>query len=107
MELVRDRKQIEQVEFVFFDHWQALYQPDQWLFEGLGVSKPGLSMLVADNVIAPGARECTDWVKATPQQKRRLIKRMVLMSLTPDADLEYEPVVTEFDTDFEKVGQDP
>lgn len=107
VELVHDQKKIGHIEVVFIDHWQALYRPDLWLLEELGVPKPGVSILVADNVIMPGAPEYLEWVKATPEQKRELIKKLDVGSLAPNPNLEYETVVAEFDTDFGKVGLDP
>jgi catechol O-methyltransferase len=103
LELVRDRKEIAEVEMIFIDHWQRLYRPDLWLLEELDVLVPGTSVLVADNVIMPGAPEYLEWVKATTEQKRELVKKLDVGSLTPNPNLVYETTVSEFDTDFGKV----
>jgi len=102
-ELVHDRKEITQVEMMFIDHWQALYRPDLWLLEELGVLIPGTSAVVADNVIMPGAPEYLEWVQATTEQKRELVKKLDLGLLTPNPNLVYETTVSEFATAFGKV----
>jgi catechol O-methyltransferase len=107
LELVRDRKEIAEIEMIFIDHWQRLYRPDLWLLEELDVLVPGTSVLVADNVIMPGAPEYLEWVKATTEQKRELVKKLDVGSLTPNPNLVYETTVSEFDTDFGKVGLVP
>ncbi|KAJ5197933.1 uncharacterized protein N7498_007050 [Penicillium cinerascens] len=103
-ELVRDRKEITQVEMIFIDHWQKLYRPDLWLLEELDVLIPGTSVLLADNVIMPGAPEYLEWVQATTGQKRELVKKLDVGSLTPNPNLVYETTVSEFDTTFGKDG---
>ncbi|OQD76898.1 hypothetical protein PENDEC_c003G01051 [Penicillium decumbens] len=103
-ELVHDRKEITQVEMIFIDHWQALYRPDLWLLEELGVLIPGTSAVVADNVIMPGAPEYLEWVQATTEQKRELVKKLDLGLLTPNPNLVYETTVSEFATAFGKDG---
>ena len=103
LELVRDHKEITQVEMIFIDHWQKLYRPDLWLLEELDVLIPGTSLLLADNVIMPGAPEYLEWVQATTGQKRELVKKLDVGSLTPNPNLVYETTVSEFDTAFGKV----
>lgn len=103
LELVRDHKEITQVEMIFIDHWQKLYRPDLWLLEELNVLIPGTSVLIADNVIMPGAPEYLEWVQATAGQKRELVKKLDVGSLTPNPNLVYETTVAEFDTTFGKV----
>jgi catechol O-methyltransferase len=102
-ELICDRKEITQVEMIFIDHWQKLYRPDLWLLEELGVLVPETSVLLADNVIMPGAPEYLEWVHATTEQKKELAKKLDVGSLTPNPNLIYETAVSEFDTDFGKV----
>jgi hypothetical protein len=48
-----------------------------------------------------------EWVKATTEQKRELVKKLDVGSLTPNPNLVYETTVSEFDTDFGKVGLVP
>lgn len=102
-ELVRVKNQFKEVELIFLDHWQKLYLPDLWLLEELGVLIPGKTMLVADNVIMPGAPEYLEWVKATPEEKKKLLKKADVGARRPEPELNYETVVSEFDTDFGKV----
>ena len=96
-------KDIDGVDCIFIDHWQKLYRPDLWLLEGLGALVPGRSLLVADNVIMPGAPEYLEWVQATPQEKKAIVARSDVGSLAPNPGLVYETTVSEFDTDFGKV----
>jgi catechol O-methyltransferase len=102
-ELVREKKELKEVELIFLDHWQKLYLPDLWLLEELGVLIPGKSMLVADNVIMPGAPDYLEWVKATPEEKKKLLENADVGIRRPKPELIYETVVPEFDTDFGKV----
>lgn len=101
--LVSDRKEIAQVEMIFIDHWQKLYRPDLWLLEELDVLVPETSVILADNVIMPGAPDYLEWVQATTEQKRELARKLDVGSLTPNPNLIYETTVSEFDTDHGKV----
>jgi catechol O-methyltransferase len=103
-ELISEKKEIDFVELIFMDHWQDLYLPDLWLLEELKVLTPGASLLLADNVIMPGAPKYLEWVHATPQEKKDIIKKLDVGSLTPNPSLVYETVVSEFDTVFGRVG---
>lgn len=106
-EVLRDlvnEKQIEQIELIFIDHWQELYLPDTWLLEELGLLKPNMSMLIADNIIMPGAPEYRRWVEASTKEKREIAKKAQTRGLTPNPSLVYETVLTEFQTDFGKVS---
>ena len=102
-ELISERKEIDLVELIFMDHWQDLYLPDLWLLEDLNVLTPGVSLLLADNVIMPGAPKYLEWVHATPQEKKDIANKSDLGSLTPSPSFVYETVVSEFDTDFGRV----
>lgn len=68
------RSVIDHVEILFFDHWKDRYLPDLWLVESLGLMKPGVSVLVADNVLLPGAPEYLDWVRAPSKYKHEKLK---------------------------------
>lgn len=105
LELVRERKEIAQVEMLMLDHWQELYRPDTWLLEELGVLVPGVSVLVADNIIMPGAPDYREWMEATPEKKKQLLKKLDVGSLRPNPDVVYETSVPEFSTSFGKVSQ--
>ena len=73
--LFKTEKTLSQVEIVFLDHWKERYVPDLLLLEDLDVLKPEVSVLVADNVIFPGAPDYLEWVRATPIKKKALVQR--------------------------------
>jgi len=50
------------IDFLFLDHLKELYLKDTMLAVKLGLLKPGSSLVVADNVIAPGAPEYRKWM---------------------------------------------
>lgn len=50
-----------EVDFALVDHWQSAYLPDLKLSEQLGVFKKG-SIIVADNVVYPGAPDYLAYV---------------------------------------------
>ena len=41
---------IDHIELLFLDHFKDRYLPDLWLVERLGLLKPGVSTIVADNI---------------------------------------------------------
>lgn len=99
-ELICETKEIDQVQLILMDHWQDLYLPDLWLLEQLNALTPGSSLVLADNVIMPGAPSYLEWVQATPLQKKDIIQRSDVGSLSPNPNLVYNTVVSEFDTTF-------
>lgn len=78
--LVRENV-LDHVELLFLDHWKDRYLPDLWLVEQLGLLKPGVSVLAADNVLQPGAPEYLDWVRASPAEKREKLKQKATTDL--------------------------
>jgi len=122
IQLIQVEKKISQIELLFIDHWKDLYLPDLWLLEELNVLKPGVSVLVADNVLMPGAPEYLEWVRASPAQKREILEKRKL-ALSQDGvvsiarsdttidpkcvlgnpNLVYETSITEFQTGRGKV----
>jgi catechol O-methyltransferase len=92
------------VPMVFLDHWQNAYLSDLKLMERLGVVGVG-SVVIADNVIFPGAPDYLEWVKATCDGKRALQRDIGEGEKEKgDAGLVYETEVTEFDFQFGKDG---
>ncbi|KAJ5818749.1 hypothetical protein N7474_004340 [Penicillium riverlandense] len=102
VEIISEQKDIQSVEMLFLDHWQDLYLPDLWLLEQLDVLVPGTSVLLADNVIMPGAPKYLEWVKATPSHKKKLVEKLGAGSLVPKPELVYDTTVHEFEAEFGK-----
>lgn len=94
------QQEIGRVEMVFVDHEKESYLSDLWLLEELEVMTTGNPTVVTDNVIWPGAPEYMEWVQASPEQKREIVKRSDIGTLRPNTHLVYETTVTEFETDF-------
>nr|XP_023648345.1 transmembrane O-methyltransferase homolog [Paramormyrops kingsleyae] len=53
---------VERLDFVFMDHWKRCYLPDLQLLEGSGLLSEG-TIILADNVIFPGAPNFLRYVK--------------------------------------------
>ncbi|XP_046892269.1 transmembrane O-methyltransferase homolog [Hypomesus transpacificus] len=51
---LRSEYGLERLDFVFMDHWKKCYRPDLQALEGSGLLGKG-SMILADNVLFPGA----------------------------------------------------
>ncbi|KAJ5652013.1 hypothetical protein N7507_009439 [Penicillium longicatenatum] len=98
-ELVEE-EELRHVEFIFLDHWKDLYLPDLWLLEEMDVLKTDVSVVIADNVIFPGAPEYRKWVEATTKQKREMVKGAGIGAVAPNPNLVYDTVLAEFETDF-------
>lgn len=56
------------VDYLFLDHVKHLYREDAELALDLGLLKPG-SLIVADNVVAPGAPQYREWMLADKRFK--------------------------------------
>ncbi|KAK9971012.1 hypothetical protein ABG768_026908 [Culter alburnus] len=61
---------IKSFDFVFLDHWKDRYVPDTKLLEDCGLLKKG-TVLLADNVICPGAPEYLQYVRNNPRYESR------------------------------------
>lgn len=57
------------LDMVFIDHWKDLYVPDLRVIESLNMIAPG-TLLVADNIITPGAPEYHKYVNMSPEERR-------------------------------------
>jgi catechol O-methyltransferase len=57
---------LTEVDFVFLDHVEDLYVQDFKVIEELGLFKSG-SLVVADNVVRPGAPEYREFVRQSPK----------------------------------------
>ncbi|ORX89356.1 S-adenosyl-L-methionine-dependent methyltransferase, partial [Basidiobolus meristosporus CBS 931.73] len=58
---------IKQVDFVFIDHWKDVYVQDLKIIEELHWLRPG-SIVVADNIIVPGAPEYKAYIEAETEK---------------------------------------
>ncbi|MBN3304213.1 TOMT methyltransferase, partial [Amia calva] len=77
---MREQYGVERLDFVFMDHWKRCYLPDLQLLEGSGLLGKG-SIILADNVIFPGAPHFLRYVKKSGLYQYR----------THRATLEYTP----------------
>lgn len=57
---------LKEVDFIFLDHVEVLYATDLKVCEELGFLKKGV-VVVADNVVRPGAPEYREFVRAHPR----------------------------------------
>ncbi|XP_005990270.1 catechol O-methyltransferase [Latimeria chalumnae] len=57
--------QVPVLDFVFLDHWKDAYTSDTKLLEECGLLRKG-SVLLADNVIFPGAPDFLQYVRTSP-----------------------------------------
>ncbi|CAJ1051306.1 catechol O-methyltransferase B isoform X1 [Xyrichtys novacula] len=60
-------------DLVFLDHWKDRYLPDTKLMEECGLLRQG-SILLADNVICPGAPDYLDYVRRSSQYESQYFK---------------------------------
>lgn len=61
---------VDTFDLVFLDHWKDRYLPDTKLLEDGGLLRKG-SVLLADNVIFPGAPEYLEYVRSSPRYESR------------------------------------
>ncbi|KAM9099807.1 catechol O-methyltransferase isoform X1 [Sarcophilus harrisii] len=59
---LKKKYEINTVDMVFLDHWKDRYLPDTRLLEESGLLRKG-SVLLADNVILPGAPEFLQYIR--------------------------------------------
>jgi catechol O-methyltransferase len=69
-------KLVDNIDVVFFDHWEEYYLADLRLCEDLGVIRPG-SKIIADNTDFPGAPKYLAYLKAGGGGKVRYESRSV------------------------------
>lgn len=65
------------VDVVFLDHVEALYEIDLKVFEDLDLLKEG-SLILADNVIRPGAPEYLKYVRAHPRFESHGVEALIM-----------------------------
>jgi len=66
--LLKEKYGMQFVDLFFIDHWKDLYLSDLKVIEKSGVLREG-SVLVADNVIIPGAPDYLKYVRNNPNYK--------------------------------------
>ncbi|PHH81785.1 hypothetical protein CDD82_7891 [Ophiocordyceps australis] len=62
--------QLEQIDFLFLDHYKPAYLPDLKLCEQLGLIRHQ-TVLAADNVIKPGNPPYLEYVRSSVEKKRQ------------------------------------
>lgn len=56
---------VESFDLIFIDHYENAFLPDLKMLEELGLIKSG-TMIVADNVITPGAPDYLEYIRNNP-----------------------------------------
>lgn len=69
--------QLARIEFLFLDHVEDLYMPDLKVVEELGLLSSG-ALVVADNVVRPGAPQYREYVRQHPQMESWGIKGLIM-----------------------------
>ncbi|XP_067395954.1 catechol O-methyltransferase isoform X1 [Emydura macquarii macquarii] len=59
---LKKKHEVDTLDFVFLDHWKDRYMPDTILLLECGLLRKG-SVIVADNVICPGAPEFIQYIR--------------------------------------------
>ncbi|KAJ5918178.1 hypothetical protein N7454_010553 [Penicillium verhagenii] len=98
-ELVQ-KGEIEIVEMVLIDFWRDQSLRDLWLLEELDVLLPINSLIVADNLFMPGAPDYLKWMRATEEEKRKIMAESDLCGLTPDPSMDYSTTIAEYEPAF-------
>lgn len=80
---LRKKHGVETIDFVFLDHWKERYTADTRLLEECGLLREGC-VLVADNVITPGAPDYLDYVRSSPRYRSRHYPTHLEYTLAPD-----------------------
>ena len=66
---------LQQVDMVFLDHYKPSYVRDLKICESLGLIAEG-TVLAADNIITPGNPSYLEYVRSSPEEKRRKLAEM-------------------------------
>jgi len=65
---LKDQYGVDKIDVLFIDHWKNLYLSDLKIAESTGLLKVG-SVVVADNILFPGAPEYLRYVENSPKYK--------------------------------------
>ncbi|XP_014799483.1 PREDICTED: catechol O-methyltransferase [Calidris pugnax] len=63
---LKKKYEVDTLDFVFLDHWKDKYTPDTILIQECNLLRKG-SVLLADNVIVPGAPEFLKYIRNNPR----------------------------------------
>ncbi|KAK2522906.1 Comt [Columba guinea] len=63
---LKKKYEVDTLDFVFLDHWKDRYTPDTILIQECKLLRKG-SVLLADNVIVPGAPEFLNYIRNNPR----------------------------------------
>ncbi|XP_071619649.1 catechol O-methyltransferase [Heliangelus exortis] len=63
---LKKKYEVDTLDFVFLDHWKEKYRSDTILLQECNLLRKG-SVLLADNIIFPGAPEFIDYVRNNPR----------------------------------------
>ena len=81
---LRDTYHVDSFDFIFIDHWKEVYLRDFKLLESCNLIQSG-TMIVADNVIYPGAPDYLDYVRNNPNYKNTFHEaKLEYQNDTPD-----------------------
>ncbi|NXA39105.1 COMT methyltransferase, partial [Eudromia elegans] len=63
---LKKKHEVDTLDFVFLDHWKDRYSPDTILLQECNLLRKG-TVLLADNVICPGAPEFLKYIRNNPR----------------------------------------
>ncbi|KAM6339497.1 catechol O-methyltransferase isoform 1-T1 [Alca torda] len=63
---LKKKYEVDTLDFVFLDHWKDRYTPDTILIQECNLLRKG-SVLLADNIIVPGAPEFLNYIRNNPR----------------------------------------
>lgn len=74
---LREECQFESIDILFLDHVEDLYLPHFKVCQKLGLLKEG-ALVVADNVVRPGAPEYRKYVREDPLLESKGIRGLII-----------------------------
>ena len=74
---LKDDGRVKDIDLLFVDHIEVLYEQDLKVCQNLGFLKTG-AVVVADNVVRPGAPAYREYVRSHPQLKSWGVKRLIM-----------------------------
>jgi len=83
LQVLRTKYNVQQIDLHFIDHWKELYVPDLKRAEQLNYLKRG-SVIVADNILIPGAPEYVAYVRNSQKYSSTFYKIILEYSTIVD-----------------------